>query len=102
MGIVTDSGADVPKNVYAIHKLFHPESNLKTLYSAHKGQYKALKEALIADMEVFIAPLRAKRKQLATDPSHILKILAEGAEKARVVASEKMKVVQETVGVSLG
>ena len=102
MGIVTDSGADVPKNVYAIHKLLRPESELKALYSANKGQYKALKEALVTDMEAFIAPLRAKREQLASDPSRVLKILAEGAEKARVVASEKMKLIREMVGVSSG
>src|SRR3989344_3664612 len=33
MSIVTDSGQDVPKNVYEIHKLVRPESELKKLYA---------------------------------------------------------------------
>lgn len=101
MSIVTDSGSDMPQNVYAIHKLFKPESALKTLYSANKGQYKSLKEALINDIDAFIAPMRMKREKLAKDPEKILKILSEGAEKARAVAQNKMKLVREKVGVSI-
>ncbi|HEY4499007.1 MAG TPA: tryptophan--tRNA ligase [Candidatus Paceibacterota bacterium] len=100
MGIVTDSSSGVPENVLAIHKLFRPEAELTALYEANKGKYKVLKEALLADIEVFIAPLREKRKKLVSDEKAVLKILAEGAEKARVVAQEKMKVVREKVGVN--
>ncbi|OGE77428.1 tryptophan--tRNA ligase, partial [Candidatus Daviesbacteria bacterium RIFCSPLOWO2_02_FULL_41_8] len=64
MSIVTDSSGDRPENVYAIHKLFRSEAELAPLYEANKGQYKALKEALISDLKAFIGPLREKRKQL--------------------------------------
>jgi tryptophanyl-tRNA synthetase len=40
MGIVTDSGGDIPANVYNIHKLFKSEAELKDLYDANKGKYK--------------------------------------------------------------
>ncbi len=110
MSIVTDSGSDVPKNVYAIHELFRPKSNsagagdkksLDALYAEKKGKYKDLKEALIADITAFVAPLRAKREALAKDRGAILKIIKDGGEKARARASEKMKKVRELVGVSL-
>ena len=101
MGIVTDSSGELPKNVFAIHKLFRPEAELKSLYEANNGKYKVLKEALIADIEAFIAPLRERRKVLAQDEKSVLKILAEGAEKAREVAREKMKVVREKIGTTL-
>jgi tryptophanyl-tRNA synthetase len=67
MGIVTDSSGGIPQNVYAIHKLFRSEEELKTIYEEKAGKYKELKEALIEDIEKFIAPLRAKRKEFEKD-----------------------------------
>src|SRR3989344_3625274 len=43
MSIVTDSGQDIPKNVYEIHKLIKSEEELQKLYRDKKGQYKELK-----------------------------------------------------------
>ena len=100
MGIVTDSASGVPENVYALHKLFRPESALKTLYEANKGHYKVLKEVLVEDMDAALAPMRSRRAELAKDPQKVLKILADGASKARVRAEEKMKLVREKIGVA--
>lgn len=101
MSIVTDSSGGIPKNVYEIHKLFRPESELETLYKEKAGKYKDLKEALIVDIKKFIIPMREKREALAKDSSVILEILKSGGQKARAVAEEKMKQVQEKVGVKL-
>jgi tryptophanyl-tRNA synthetase len=101
MGIVTDSGGDVPTNVYAIHKLVRPESELKELYEANKGKYKILKEALIEDLEKFIAPMRERRKEFEKDIPKALEILKEGGQKAKKVAEAKMKEVKEKIGVTL-
>ena len=101
MGIVTDSGGDIPKNVYAIHKLFRPASELLPLYESKAGKYKELKEILIEDMEKFIAPLREKRKEYEKDLPRALKILEEGSEKAKVVASAKLAEIKEKMGVKL-
>jgi tryptophanyl-tRNA synthetase len=101
MSIVTDSGSDIPENVYAIHKLIKPEEELKSLYEENKGKYKVLKEALVADMKNFIAPLREKRKQLANDPEHVLDILKEGGKRAKMKAEKKMEQVREVIGVKL-
>jgi len=101
MSIVTDSGGDVPENVYAIHKLFKTEEELAPLYEEHKGKYKALKEALIVDLKAFIGPLREKRDQLASDTDYVLDILKEGGQRARERAMKKMGEVREVVGVKL-
>jgi len=101
MGIVTDSGSDIPTNVYAIHKLVRPENELKELYEANKGKYKILKEALIEDLEKLIAPMREKRKEFEKDIPKALQILNEGGEKAKLVASKKMKEVKGKLGVNL-
>ena len=49
MSIVTDSEGGMPKNVYEIHKLFLPKSELASLYQTKAGKYKDLKEALITE-----------------------------------------------------
>jgi tryptophanyl-tRNA synthetase len=99
MSIVTDSSGDLPKNVYAIHELFRDKKYLDTLYEEKKGKYKDLKEALLADMIAFVAPLREKRKEFAKDKAFVLEVLKKGAEVAKARASEKMKLVRKLVGV---
>lgn len=101
MSIVTDSSGDVPANVYAIHKLVRPENELKELYEANKGKYKVLKEALIEDLEKFIAPMRERRKEYAKDIPKALAILKKGGERAKAIASAKMTEVREKIGVSI-
>lgn len=97
MGIVTDSSGDRPENVYAIHKLFRPEQELDALYAENAGKYKALKEALIDDIEQMIAPMREKRNNVSDDD--VRRVLKEGAEKARTKAETKMAEVREKIGI---
>lgn len=101
MSIVTDSGSDIPTNVYAIHKLIKTEEELAPLYEENKGKYKVLKEALIADLKDFIKPMRDKRDQLASDMDYILDVLKEGGERAKAQAQKKMDQVRQTIGVKL-
>lgn len=101
MSIVTDSGEGIPKNVYAIHKLFRPENELLSLYESKKGKYKELKELLIEDIEKFTAPMRERRKELAKDIPGALAILKAGGEKAKAVAGAKMDEVREKIGVKI-
>ncbi len=101
MGIVTDSSGETPVNVYALHSLFRTKPELNRLYEEHKGKYKVLKEALIADIKAFIAPMRARREELAKNIDKVKEILLIGGKKARSVASEKMKDVREKIGVSI-
>ena len=99
MSIVTDSSGERPENVYAIHKLFKPESELSSIYGTNKGNYKTLKEALIADIDAFVAPMRAKYE--AITETQVKEVLAAGAAKARTIASTKMADVRKKVGGSI-
>jgi tryptophanyl-tRNA synthetase len=101
MGIVTDSGADIPQNVYAIHKLIKTEEELAPLYEANKGKYKILKDALVKDMQDFIRPMREKREQLEHDMDYVMDVLKEGGKKAKSKAEKKMEEVREAIGVKL-
>lgn len=100
MGIVTDSSGERPQNVYAIHRLLKSEAELAPLYAEHAGKYKALKEALIEDLDTFIAPLRTRYEEISSNPALIQEILATGAARAQEVASMKMKQVRAVIGVS--
>ena len=115
MSIVTDSGTvptpayhddesihpytPTPKNVYAIHSLIKPSADLIPLYKANEGKYKVLKDALIEDLDAFIAPLRERRAAI-TD-SEVVTILKSGAERARERAKAKMEEVRKRVGIAL-
>ena len=109
MSIVTDSLPVLPvthknetfpaKNVYAIHKLFRSEDELEKIYEENRGKYKNLKEILIEDIDAFIAPMREKRALITDDV--VREVLAHGSEKAREIASAKMKEVRQKIGLEL-
>lgn len=99
MSIVTDSSGETPMNVHNIHKLFRPENELKALYEANKGKYKALKEALIEDIDAFIKPMRERRAELAKDEQKVKMILEEGAKRANEKASAKLIEAKKKIGV---
>lgn len=99
MSIVTDSSGERPENVYAIHKHFRSESELAPIYGSKKGDYRALKEMLIEDIETMVAPMREKKASISDND--VRAILKEGSDKARAIAAEKMKIVRERVGVTL-
>lgn len=99
MSIVTDSSGDKPEHVYAIHKLFKTEGELTMIYHSNKGNYKALKEALVEDIETFVAPMRKRRASITDE--EVKRILKEGGEKAKAIASAKMTDVRQKVGVAL-
>ena len=99
MSIVTDSAGGRPEHVYAIHSHFKDSASLEMLYDANQNNYKALKEALIQDIESVVAPMRERRSEITDD--EVRAILREGSDKARAVASIKMATVRERIGVVL-
>lgn len=99
MSIITDSAAESPVNVYAIHALFRDGDYLSALYKENKGKYKALKESLIEDIEAVVAPMRERRDAITDE--EVKQILAHGGERARERASAKMADVRTKVGVTL-
>lgn len=99
MGIITDSAAGRPANVYAVHRLYRTESDLEALYATSEGKYKILKEALVEDIEASAKPMREKRASITDD--HVKKVLKEGGERAHAYAHAKMADVRKKVGVAL-
>jgi tryptophanyl-tRNA synthetase len=99
MSIVTDSSGDVPTNVYNIHRLLKSEAELAPIYESNKGKYKALKEALIEDLDAFIKPMRERREKLSAKNSVVNKVLTKGAKRARKFADSKLEQAKIAIGV---
>jgi tryptophanyl-tRNA synthetase len=110
MKVTTDSkGMDEPKdpstcNVFALYKLFASEdeqSALATRYRAGGMGYGHAKQELFERMDAFLEGPRARHAELQADPEQVDRVLAEGAEKARVTARNTLRRVREAVGLSL-
>lgn len=99
MSIVTDSKGQWPENVFAIHRAFKREEEIASMYEKNKGNYKAIKEALIEDIEAVIGPMRAKRDSISDEDAR--RVLAGGGEKARARAAKKMLDVRKKIGVTV-
>ncbi|MDP1707423.1 MAG: tryptophan--tRNA ligase [bacterium] len=100
MSIVTDSSGERPENVYRIHRLFRSEVNLDALYEEHRGNYKAIKETLVEDLDRYLAPLRTKYEELKSDSAIVDDVLAAGKREARAVSEAKMEQVRAAIGVA--
>jgi len=109
MSIVTDSkGVKEPKdpdvcNVFALHKHLSKEllPELENRYREGGIGYKESKHILAENLIALVAPLRERRNALAAEPEKVRALLAEGGEKARKVAQEKMREIRDKVGVTL-
>ncbi|TSC79160.1 MAG: tryptophanyl-tRNA synthetase [Candidatus Peregrinibacteria bacterium Gr01-1014_25] len=108
MGIVTDSkGPSDPKDpetctIYRIHKLLLPPKEAETLAEEYRAgiPYGEAKKRLAQTYKDFFAPMRAKRETLLAKPSLLDDIAAQGAAKARAVASRTMERAREATGLS--
>ena len=107
MGIVTDSTSqEDPKNpdtcnLFALYKLFStPEEQhrLAEQYRAGGLGYAKVKEDLLGRIDVYFAPAREKRKELAAKPELAESVLEQGARQARAEAIKTMAKVRKAVG----
>ena len=71
---------------------------LERHYEEHKGKYKALKDALLADILAFVTPMRERRAYYESQPELVAQILEQGAQKAKTKAKAKMEQVRKMVG----
>jgi tryptophanyl-tRNA synthetase len=109
MRIVTDSRSpDEPKNpdgcnVFALYRHFAPEDECQETrrrYLEGGIAYSEVKEALFHHLVRHFSGARATHQELLTNTDHLDRVLAEGAERARLLAREVMVHVREAVGLS--
>lgn len=107
MRIVMDSTPlEAPKpiennSVLALYKLVATEADYQTMVDDHlRGGigYGEFKKRLLEAMLEHFAPFRERRAEIVADPAYVNRVLAEGAEKARVIARQTLNRVRAAVG----
>jgi len=85
-------------NLVGIFAALNDESKESVLARFGGAQFSAFKTAL-ADLAIAkLAPIRAEMLRLAEDPAFTDSVLAEGAEKARIIARPNMDAIKDIVG----
>jgi tryptophanyl-tRNA synthetase len=85
-------------NLVGIYAALNGSSRADVLKEFGGGQFSTFKTAL-ADLAVAkLGPIGAEMKKLVQDPVYIDQILANGSERAQVLAAETMKAVKDIVG----
>jgi tryptophanyl-tRNA synthetase len=92
------AGRPEADNLVGIFAALADETKADVLRVFGGGQFSTFKNAL-ADLTVAkLAPIRAEILRLNADPVHVDKILADGAERARVMARPIMDQVKDVLG----
>jgi tryptophanyl-tRNA synthetase len=85
-------------NLVGIYAALKDVSRAEVLKEFGGGQFSTFKSAL-ADLAVaMLGPIGSKMQRLMQDPVYIDHVLAQGSERAQVLAAETMKAVKDIVG----
>lgn len=102
----TDPGHVEGNPVFTYLDLFDPQQDevagLKEEYRAGRMGDVALKQRLARALNNYLAPLRARRQELAARPEDILEILRAGTERARPIARQVLDEVYFRAGLTVG
>ncbi len=107
MGIPTDSTpVEAPKptensTILALHKLVATTADHEAMIADHlRGGvgYGEFKKRLLAAVTDYFAPMHERRAQIVADAGRVDRVLAEGADRARVVARKTLERVRSAVG----
>jgi tryptophanyl-tRNA synthetase len=62
------------------------------------GQFSSFKSALVDLAVAKLGPIGSEMKRLVQDPVYIDSVLADGSQRAQVLAAKTMKAVKDIVG----
>ena len=69
--------------------------------SSLERYFKESKEMLLGEILDLIKPMREKRNMYAKDLDSVRKILNDGAKKAKTIATDKINIIRDKVGVKI-
>lgn len=95
-----DSGHPDRCPVFTYHRCYQPAGEAEIQAGCESGSLGCVdcKHALAQAMSEALGPIQARRAELAQDPSGLLDMLAEGADRARAAARETLALVREAMG----
>jgi tryptophanyl-tRNA synthetase len=108
MSAVTDTGdgnneemAPGVANLFTLLELSAPQETVKHMREHHQEgglQYAELKAVLADHLIEYLKPIQERRAKLEKDPDYVVKVLTDGAERAREVADATLREVKEKMG----
>jgi tryptophanyl-tRNA synthetase len=96
----SDPGHPETCNVWRLHHFYHPqlvEAIADECRQASRGCVEC-KEQLALGINEAMAPFRQRRAELAAKPQYVEEVLADGARRAHVIATETLREVKEKMG----
>jgi len=94
-GLETRPEAD---NLVGIYAALSGRTKTEVLREFGGGQFSSFKNSLVELCVARLAPIAAEMKRLVGDPAYVDRILIDGADRARAIAQETMKVTKDVVG----
>jgi tryptophanyl-tRNA synthetase len=85
-------------NLVGIYAALQGVSKVQVLSEFGGGQFSTFKTALVDLAVAKLGPIGTEMKKLVQDPVYIDSILADGSQRAQVIAAETMKAVKDIVG----
>ena len=85
-------------NLVGIYAALAGKSKAEVLRDFGGGQFSSFKNSLVELCVAKLSPIASEMRKLTADPGHIDAILADGADRARVIADETMKLAKDIVG----
>ncbi len=85
-------------NLVGIYAALAGMSKAEVLAKFGGAQFSTFKAALIEIMVAKLAPINAEMRRLVADPVYIDSVLADGAGRAQVIATETMRAVKDIIG----
>jgi tryptophanyl-tRNA synthetase len=95
-----DPGHPEVCNVYRLQQYFNPSETSSIAEKCRQAEMGCVdcKELLAEAINKDLAPFRERRQALAAMPDYVAKVLADGAERARVIARKTLVEVKERMG----
>ncbi len=92
------AGRPEADNLVGIFAALNGETKPQVLKSFGGGQFSAFKAALVDLAVAKLGPIGAEMKRLKDDASYIDGVLADGAARAKAIATENMAAVKDVLG----
>jgi tryptophanyl-tRNA synthetase len=97
----SDPGNPDVCNVFSMHKVFSPPEEVAMIdIECRRAGIGCVdcKKRFAHNLNHHLEPFRARRVDLAKDPDQVWDVLADGAQRARLIAEKTMEEVQAAVG----
>ncbi len=97
---LSDPGHPEICNIYKLDEYFNPLQREKFAEQCRQAEIGCVehKEILAQQINATLQPFREKRAVLAAKPKYVNDVLADGAQRARVIAGETIREVKQRMG----